>query len=159
RLDDLAGHRADIGPAVAADLRLVVHAAERHVHEVAAGRARDRLAERGLAHPGRTDQAQDRAGQLVSTLLDGKIFDDALLDLFQAEMVVVEDLLGEYEALLDLGLLAPWDRQQPVEIVAHDGGFWRHRRHLAQLLKLVLGPLARLLRELDLVDLILELAE
>src|SRR5215472_8510794 len=59
-------------------------------------------------------------------------------------MVLVEDLLGKHEGLLDLGLLVPWDRQQPVEIVAHDGGFWRHGRHLTQLLELVLGLLARL---------------
>jgi hypothetical protein len=61
RLDDLAGHRADIGAAVAADLGLVAHAAQRHAHELAAGRLGDRLAERGLADAGRADEAQDRA--------------------------------------------------------------------------------------------------
>src|SRR6266498_527129 len=159
RLDDLAGHRADIGPSMPADLRLVAHSAERDAHEVAARGPRDRLAERGLAQAGRTDQAQDRPGQLVDALLDREILDDALLDLLQAEMVVVGNLLGEHEALLELGLLAPWDRQQPVEIVAHDGGFRRHRRHLPQLLELVLGLFARFLGELDLLDLVLELAE
>src|SRR6266487_4483733 len=142
-----------------ADLRLVAYAAERDAHEVAAGRPGDRPAERSLADAGRTDQAQDRAGQLVGALLDREILDDPLLDLLQAVMVVVEDLLGEHEALLDLGLLAPWDRQQPVEIVAHDGGFWRHRRPLAQLLELVLRLLARLLRERRLLDLVFDLAE
>ena len=48
-LDDLARQRADIGAAVAADLGLVAHAAERHAHELAVGGARDGLAERGLA--------------------------------------------------------------------------------------------------------------
>ena len=93
RLDDLAGHRADIGAPVAADLGLVAHAAERHAHELAAGRLRDRLAERGLADAGRPDQAQDRPGQLVGALLHGEILDDALLDLLQAVVIVVEDLL------------------------------------------------------------------
>src|SRR5437867_715764 len=82
-----------------------VWAAERHAHEVAACRARDRLAERGLADARRTDQAQDRPGQLVGALLDGEIFDDALLDLLEAIVVVVENLLREPEILLDLGLL------------------------------------------------------
>ena len=140
RLDDLAGHRADIGAPVAADLGLVAHAAERHAHELAAGRLRDRLAERGLADAGRADQAQDRPGQLVGALLHREILDDALLDLLQAVVIVIENLLGSDEILLDLGLLVPRDRQQPVEIVAHDGGFRRHRRHLAQLLELVRAP-------------------
>jgi hypothetical protein len=35
RLDDLAGHRADIGAPVTADLGFVAHAAKRHAHEFA----------------------------------------------------------------------------------------------------------------------------
>ncbi len=159
RLDDLAGHRADIGAPVTADLRLVAHAAERHAHEFAAGRAGDRLAERGLADARRADQAQDRAGQLVGAGLHRQILDDAFLDLLQAVMVVVEDGLREAEILLDLRLLVPRDRQQPVEIVAHDGRFRRHRRHLAELLELVGRLVARFLRQLGLLDLVLELGE
>ena len=87
---------------MAPDLGLIVYAAERDAHEVAAGRLRDRLAERGLADARRTDQAQDRPGQLVGALLDGEIFDDALLDLLEPVMVVVEDLLGVDEILMDL---------------------------------------------------------
>jgi len=42
RLDHAAGHRADVGAAVPADLCLVAHAAERHAREGAAQRPRDR---------------------------------------------------------------------------------------------------------------------
>ena len=56
-----ARQRADVGAAMAADLGLVAHAAERDAHELAAERARDRAAERGLAGAGRADEAQDRA--------------------------------------------------------------------------------------------------
>src|SRR5215475_7536174 len=159
RLDDLAGHRTDIGAPVTADFGLIAHAPERHAHEVAAGRAGDRLAERSLADAGWPHEAQDRAGQLVGALLHGEIFDNPLLDLLQAEVIVVEDLLGKLEVLLDLGLLVPRDREQPVEVVAHDGRLRRHGRHLAQLLELVGGLLARLLRELGLLDLVLDLGE
>ena len=68
RADDRAGHRADVGAAVAADLGLVAHAAERDAHELAAERARDRLAERGLADAGRADEAEDRAREVVLQL-------------------------------------------------------------------------------------------
>ena len=80
---------------MAADLGLVAHAAERHAHELASGRLGDRFAERGLADAGRPDQAQDRPGQLVGALLHREVLDDALLDLLEAEMVGVENLLGE----------------------------------------------------------------
>src|SRR5205823_13554855 len=99
--------RADVGAAVTADLGLVAHAAERHAHEVAAGRPRDRLAERGLADAGRSDQTQDRATQLVGALLHGEILDDALLDLLQAKRIVIQDRLRGLEVRLDLGLLVP----------------------------------------------------
>ena len=142
-----------------ADFRLIAHAAEGHAHEVAAGRTSDRLAERGLADAGRADKAKDWTGELVGTLLDCEILDDPFLDLFQSEVIVVEYLLGKLEVLLDLGLLVPGNRQQPVQIIAHHGRLGRHRRHLAQLLELVGCLLTRLLRELGLLDLLLDLGE
>ncbi len=48
RADDRARHGADVGAPVAADLRLVAHAADRHADELAPERAGDRLAERRL---------------------------------------------------------------------------------------------------------------
>src|ERR687887_415536 len=62
---DRARHGPDVGAPVAADLRLVAHAADRDAHELALERARDRLAERRLAPPGRPDEAEDGAGDVV----------------------------------------------------------------------------------------------
>jgi hypothetical protein len=61
----------------------------------------DRLAERGLADAGRADQAQDRRLQLVHALLHGEVLEDAFLDLLQAVVILVEDLLGGGEILAD----------------------------------------------------------
>ena len=58
-LDDPPGQRADVGAPVAADLRLVAHAAERDADELAPERARDGAAQRRLADAGRPDQAED----------------------------------------------------------------------------------------------------
>src|SRR6185503_12823047 len=104
RLNDLARHRADIRAPVATDFGFVTYAAQRHAHELAAGRFRDRLAERGFTHAGRSDEAQDWPGQLVRPLLHSEILDDTLLDLLQAIVIGVEDLFGEVEILLDLAL-------------------------------------------------------
>ena len=59
-LDDLSGQSADVGAAMAADFRFIVHAAERDADELAAQGARDRLAERSLADSWRSDEAEDR---------------------------------------------------------------------------------------------------
>ena len=72
RAHDRARHRADVGAAMAADLGFVAHAADREPHELAAHRARDRLSERRLADAGRSDEAQDRSGQLLLELADGQ---------------------------------------------------------------------------------------
>ena len=60
RLDDPARHGADIGATMAAQLGLVVQAAQAGALELAADRAGNRLAQRGLADSRRPDQTQDR---------------------------------------------------------------------------------------------------
>ena len=158
-LDDLAGHRADVGAPVTANLGFVAHAAEAHAHELAAGRVGDRLAKRRLAHAGRSDEAEDRALELVGARLHREVLDDALLDLVEAVVLGIEDLLRFVEVLLDLALDAPRDREQPVEIVAHDGRLGRHRAHLLELLQLGERLVLGFLRELGVLDLLLELGD
>ncbi len=144
---------------MAADFRLVAHAAQRQAHELAAGGLGDRTAERGLADARRTHQAQDRTLQRIGPALHRQVLEDALLDLVQAVVVLVEDPLGLDDVDLPRLGLAPGDRQQPVEVVAHDGGFRRHRAHVAQLLELRIGLGAGLLGELGALDPLLELVE
>src|SRR5690606_33560742 len=105
------GHRPDVGAPVAADLRLVPHAAERHAHELAARGIRDRLAERRLADAWRADEAQNGALELVGPVLDREILDDPLLHLLEPVVLLVEHLLSLSEVLLDLAADAPRDRQ------------------------------------------------
>ena len=92
-LDDLAGQRADVGAAVAADFGLIAHAAERHADELAAGGLGDRHAERGLAHAGRSDEAENGALGILHQAAHRQEFEDALLDLLQAVVVGFEHLL------------------------------------------------------------------
>ncbi len=87
---------------MAAYLRLIAHAAQRHAHELAVGGARDALTQRGLAHARRAHQAQDGAAQILHALLYGQVFDDALLDLLQPVMVALEHLLGRRDVQMTL---------------------------------------------------------
>ena len=93
---------------MAADLRLVAHAAERDAHELAVHRARDRLAERRLADAGRADEAEDRPLHVALQLPDREVLDDALLDLVEVVVVLVEHARA----------LRP-DRADPRCVVAH----------------------------------------
>src|SRR5690606_23163591 len=131
--------RADVGAAMAADLGLVAHAAQAHAHELAVGRLGDGLAQRGLAHARRADQAQDRPLHLLDPRLHRQVLEDALLDLLQAVVVGVERVLRGLEVLAHLAALLPRHAQQPVEVVAHHRGLGRHRRHLLELVELALG--------------------
>ena len=144
---------------MAANFGLVAHATEGHAHELAIRGAGDGLAKRGLADAGRPDQAQDRSLQLVDALLHGEVFDDALLDLFQAVMVGIEHVHRGFQALRDLGLLAPRQVDQGLDVSSHHGGLGRHGRHHLQLLQLGLGLLGGLLRHVRGLDALVQLID
>ena len=52
-----------------------------------------------LPTPGRAREAQDRALRLRDELAHGEELEDALLDLLEAEVVLVQDLLGALDVL------------------------------------------------------------
>ena len=135
---------------MAADLRLVAHAADRHAHELAPERPRDRLAERGLADAGRPDEAEDLARDLVAELRDREVLDDALLDLVEVEVVVVEHRAGVVEVEVVLGRGVPGQRQDPLEVGADHAVLGGRRRQPLEPAELAVGDLARLLGELQL---------
>ena len=102
RVDDPAGERADIGAPVPANVRLVTHAAERDAHEGPIHRAGDRTPERGLADAGRPDEAEDRRhvprhAALRHQLAHGEEIEDALLDVLEAVVILIEHLLRDLQ--------------------------------------------------------------
>src|SRR5581483_1219578 len=135
-LYDVAGKRADVGPAMTADLGFVVHAAERDAHELAPGRPRDRLAERGLADAGRSDEAKYRALALRVEFAHGEILENAALDLFEAVMILVEHLARPFDIDRLFAQHRPGQGDQPVEIGADHrmlAGAFGHALQAAQL--------------------------
>ena len=158
-LDDLAGQGADVGAAMAADFRLIAHAAERHAHELAAGRFGDRHAQRSLAHARRSDEAQNRALGILHQLADGEKFKDAFLDFLQAIMIFVQDFFGARDVADFLRPLLPRHGQQPVEIIARDRRFRRHGRHRFQLFQFLDRLVAHILRHARGFDLLLQFVE
>ena len=139
RADDRAGHRADVGAPVAADLGLVAHAADGDAHELAPQCARDRMAERRLAHPGRADEAEDRARDVVLELRDGEVLDDPLLHLLEVVVVLVEDPLRPAQVEVVRRLLRPGQREDPLEVGADDAVLGGGGRQLLEPAELALG--------------------
>ena len=158
-LDDLAGQGADVGAAMAADFGLIAHAAERHADKLAAGGFGDRHSERSLAHARRSDEAQNRALGIFHQLADGEKFEDALLDFLQAIMIFVQSFLSPRDVADFLRTLLPRHRQQPVEIVARDGGLGRHGRHRFQFLQFLDRLVANFLGHARGFDLLLQFVE
>ena len=152
RLDDAARQRADVGAAVAADLGLVVHAAQADAHELAAQRAGDALAERRLAHARRADEAQDRAAALRVELAHRQVLEDALLDLLEAVVVVVEDAARPLDVDGLRVELRPGQRDQPVEVGAHHRVLAARLGHPLEALQLLARVLLDLRRHAGLRD-------
>ena len=144
---------------MAANFGFVPHPAQRLADELAPGRLGNRLAQAGLANPRRPDEAQDRSLQLVGPGLDGEVLDNPVLDLFQRIVVRIQDRLGGRNIALQLGLLAPRQAQQHVQVVADHGRFGAHRLHRAQLFEFRIGLGAGLLRQLQAIDLFLQLLQ
>ena len=155
-LDDLARERPDVRAAVAANLGLVAHAAERQPDELAIHRASDGLGERRLADSRRSGEGQDRGLGLLDERADRQELEDAFLDLLEPVVIFVQNFFGALQVAALARLLVPRHRDQPVEVIARDGGLGRHRRHRFEALQLLDGLFLDILGHLRLFDLLLQ---
>ena len=148
-LQNTSGQGADVGPPVTADFGLVAHAAQRQPVELAAHGLGDGLAERGLAHAGGTDKADDRAFGVLVEFAHGQVFEDALLDPVETVVVLVEDVGSHLEVEQIRRRFLPGQVDKPVQIGADDGRLGgvgvHHLQPLELLLRLFLGVLGHLL--------------
>ena len=153
RADDRARHRADVRTAMAANFGLVAYAADREAHEFASHRPRDRLAERGLAHARRSDEAQNRSGQLLFQFADRQILDDAVFDLLEIVVILIEN----FARLADVDVIrrfrTPRQLHQPIEVGADDAVFGTGLRDFRETVELTIGCLLGVFRHLGFVDL------
>ena len=97
--------------------------------------------------------------RVLPQLAHGQVLEDAVLDLLEVVVVLVEDAAGVRDVEVVLGRGRPRQVDEPLEVGAHDGVLGRLRRDDAQALELVLGGLARLLRQVGVVDLLAQLVE
>ena len=154
---DAAGDRADIGPSVAADLRLVPYTAQGHVDELAPGGPGYGSCDGGLSYPRRPYQTEDGALLVFGEGEDGQVFHDTLLDLVQAVVVLVQDLLAFLKIDVLLGGLVPGKVEDPLDIGPYDGKIRSVRRQLRRPVDLLFDLFGDLGAELELLQLLLPL--
>src|SRR5262249_48676056 len=137
RLDHAARHRANVGAAEPANLRLVAHTAQAHADKLAVHRAGNRRAEGRFADAGRPYEAQDRAFTFAAHIIalslvlllavhaalgaqpaHGQEFHDALFDVLEAVMILVQHFAGVRNVQVIFGKLGPGQVDQPIEIGA-----------------------------------------
>jgi hypothetical protein len=159
RLDDAPGHGADVGAAVAAQLRLVVQPAQAEALELAAQRPGDRLAQRGLAHPRRAHQAQDGRLGLRVELQHRQVLKDALLHLFQVVVVLVEHLAGVVDVDDVLRRLPPGQFQHQLQVRADHLVVRRGGGQALQPVQLALRLLAHLVGQVGLGQALAQLVD
>src|SRR5207248_10081996 len=131
-LENAAGERAHVGAPVAADLRLVTDAAERHANELPSHRSRDGLPEARLAHAGRPHEGEDRRAQTRGELAHGHVREDPVFDLGQAVVVLIEDLRGLCDVPIIARGFAPGERDEPIDVGPDDAGLGRSLRDLLE---------------------------
>ena len=153
-VDDAAGHRADVRLAVAADLRLIVHAAEGDARELAVRGMGNAHGDARLARARRADQTQHAALDIGRELAHGQIFRDAVLDLFEAEMLIVEHFARGAHIEPFLGAGVPRHLEADVQIIADNGRLRRAERLLFEPVDFLEQALLGFLRQVQRLDLL-----
>src|SRR4051794_26399446 len=120
---------------MAADLSLVPHATQRAAHEFLVQRLGDGLSQARLTDAWRARKANDLPLGVVRQRADSQILQDALFDILKPVVVLFEDLFSHFDVIAILSVIAPWERNEPIDVIAYDGRLGGHRRHHLQLLE------------------------
>ena len=118
-----ARHGAHVGSSVAADFRLVPHAAQTDPHIFLVQRLGHAAGNGGFSGSGRTDQADDRTFALLCQASHGKEFQNPLLHLFQTIMIPLQNILGPLQVRIILRCLIPGKLQKRFQIASLHGSF------------------------------------
>ena len=132
-LKHAARHRPDVGFSVTADFGFVAQPSEAHAHVFAAERLGNASTQRRFSNPWRAVQTQDGGLEVALDFEHGEVLDDALLDFFEAVVVLVEHGLGVIQVKIVLRHLIPWQVEQRLEVIGLHAVFAGLRVHPLEL--------------------------
>ena len=110
------------------------------------------MAEARLTNARRADEAEDGRFGFRIQLDDRQMFKDALLDVFEVIVILVENLLGLIQIQIVRAALVPGQIQNPFEISANDVIVGRGGGQPLKPFKLAFGFLEHLFRQAGLLD-------
>jgi hypothetical protein len=122
---------------MAANFGFIANATERDANEFASGSMADGHGQGSLADARRTYEAENGAFGVFYQLANGQELQDAVFDFLEAVVLFVENLFGGQNVANFFRSFLPGYSQQPVEIIAADGRFCRHRGHEFQAFELL----------------------
>ena len=134
---------------MAADLRLVVHAAEGDARELAVRSMGDAHGDARLAGARRADEAQHAALDIGRELAHGQILCDPVLDLLKPEVLFVKHLARGAHIEPFLGARVPRQIETNVQIIADDRRLRRAERLLFEPVNLFEQALLGVLRQVQ----------
>src|SRR5579859_5091228 len=102
---------------MSADLALVMEAAERNAYIFPADGIGDAAPERGLTDTRRADKTKDGALHIALQLQHGEVFEDPLLYLIHAIVIMVEDALCPFQVVGIFRIVFPRKFQHQIEMV------------------------------------------
>ena len=137
---------------MAAHLRFVAHAAERHAREAPAQRLRDALAERRLADARRPDEAHDAAARRPVERAHGEILEDPLFDGLEIVVIAIEDVARGLQIEPVFRGAVPRQGREHFEVGTRHVVLGRLGRHLPQPLELALDHLGGFLVQAGAVE-------
>jgi hypothetical protein len=117
------------------------------------------LASDVLPTPGGPEKVRIVAFGFLTRRADGEELEDALLDLLEPVVILVEDLLGALQVAALAVFLCHGHRDQPVEVVARDGRLGDIGGIASRRFSSWIGLLLDVLRHLGLFDLLLQLVD
>ena len=134
--NDFSLHCADIGTAVTANFRFIVHTAKRNAHIFSTHRFRKRFCNTGFADAGRTDKTNDLTVDILFNLSDGNDFKYSFLYLLNAVVVSFQNLASTPDVKIFFAVNMPGQRNHRIQIVSDYIRIGRGRGHFSKLLSL-----------------------
>ena len=118
-----AGHCADVGTAMPADISLIPYSAEADPHVFSVKCPGDALSDAGLACAGSADETKNRSGLFLLQIHNRNLLNDTVLDPLHAEVILVQNLLRLADAYRLRRLLFPGQAGDKIEIIIQHSGF------------------------------------
>src|SRR4029077_18755765 len=151
--------RADVGSPMSADFGFIVDPAETHAYESQPQGARDALSQGGFTDARRPDKAKDGAASLWIELTHGQVFQNAALDLVESVVILVQNPPGTLDVDVFGIRLAPWERDEPIEVRAQHAVLRAGFLHAPQTLQLGACALRHLRGHASICNLFFELTQ